>query len=156
MTSKGCILAAFLLLSSGSLIGQNGLVVVSLTVKLNGKVERLPDAVTLSYDSHSVQVPIRNGHFDIPSEVLTKEKVTFSTTVGTDKIRVTDIYGGKFGSENWTLILEDRRFDVEFLPMPKGAKVRSSCVLVFESKAGERTILFDSHCRSKSPRDPKS
>jgi len=147
--AKSCVLGALLLVSNGSLVAQNGPGVVNLAVKVNGKAEKPPDAVTLSYDGHSLKLPIRDGHFDVPSEVLTKQKVTLSTKVGADKIRITDIHGGKFTNEDWTLILEDHRFGVEYQPIPKGAKVWSSCVVVFESKTAEGTVLFDPHCRSK-------
>jgi hypothetical protein len=151
VTGKGCVLSALLWVCSVSLAGQSGPAVVNLTVKVNGKEEKLPDAVMVSYDGHSLRLPIQDGHFEVPPEVLRKEKVTFWMTVGADKIRIVDVHGGKFGNEKWTLILEDHRFGAEFQPMLKGAKVRSSCVVVFESKTAEGTALIDSHCRSKSP-----
>jgi hypothetical protein len=150
MTVPRCLARAFLTLLFSVVLGaQNLPTFIDFTIMLNGEKQASPCTVTLTFEGRSVKIIVRNGRLEIPAEVLVKDKITFSATVGGDQIRISDIPGAKFENEKWTLVLEDHRFPVEFQPMPEGAKVRSSCAVVFESKSNEGTVLLDPHCRSK-------
>jgi hypothetical protein len=125
--------------------------IVKLTVKHNGREKPAPDRVTLSFDNHSVQVPVRDGKFEVPSEAAGAESVTFAADVGKDHIRISKLSGDMLALEHWTLLLADRRYhDYYVSDVPKGTNIRESCVLVLESvHADPGTVVFNPHCRSR-------
>jgi len=130
---------------------REGPLVVKLTVKHDGKDEPPPDQVTISFDSHSAQLPVRDGSFEVPPEFVKADEVTFAAEVGGDHIRITNLRGTMFSMEDWTLVLAERRFDEDHRwVIPKGTDVRSSCILEFESQDADPGIeVFDPNCRSK-------
>ncbi|MGA2481488.1 MAG: hypothetical protein ABSF92_00010 [Candidatus Acidiferrales bacterium] len=142
----GVLLLSFLLSAA-----QKGAVVVELIVKHDGQEKPAPDHVTLSFDHHSLQIPVREGKFEVPPEVVGAQKVAFAADVEGDHIRVAGISGRKFVRGNWTLLLAQRDYGEEYRwVLPKRTDVRSSCILEFEPDNGEGTFVFVPHCRSKS------
>jgi len=140
-----------LLLLSLPAATQEGPLVVKLTVKHDGKEKPPPDQVTLSFDSHSAQLPVRDGKFKVPAEFAKAHEVTFAADLGGDHIQITNVSAKLFSNEDWTLVLADRRYGDEYRWVaPKGTHIRSSCILVFESKGKDpATAMLDPHCRSK-------
>jgi len=152
--ARGGALVALVLVICSALAAQGKPLTVSLTVKHNGKVVPAPDHVALSFDHRSITMPVQNGRFQVPPEIVSAENVKFSAIADGEQIH-TGMKGGKFEDDIWTLILEDRGFDDQFQPIPKGIRVRSSCILTFESETTEGTFLFDPHCRSRIGRQSK-
>jgi hypothetical protein len=132
-------------------IAQEGPMVVKLTVKHDGQEKPAPDHVTLSFDKHSVQVSVREGKFEVPTEATGAHRITFATDVGDDHIRVSKLSGKVLAMENWTLLLAERRYDDDHQwAVPKGTNIPASCMLVFDSvHADPGTVVFDPHCRSR-------
>ena len=132
-------------------VAQQKAAIVNLVVKHNGKQKPAPDRVTLSFSEHSVQIPVRDGRFEVPPEFVNAQKVTFAVDVEGDHILVSDLSGTLFTADNWTLLLAKRRYDEDYRSaIPKGAVVRRSCILVFESQDTDPgTVLFCSACRTR-------
>jgi hypothetical protein len=152
MIAKWYGLAVLLgVLSLPSAAQSAGPVLVKLTVKHNGKEVPTPDRVTLNFDSHVLQILLQNGRFKVPAEVFALKEVSFSAVVDGNRIR-TVIPGTKFTQDMWTLLMADRHYDQDYASaVPKGAKVRSSCIMVFESLTTDPgTVQFDPHCRTKN------
>jgi len=124
---------------------------VKLTVKRDGEERPVPDYVTLSFDKRSERIPVRDGKFEVPSEFATAKKLTFATDLEGDHILISDLYSSKFVHENWTILLAERDYGEDYKwAVPKGADIRSSCILVFDPvHTGDGTFVFVSHCRSK-------
>lgn len=142
----GVLLLSFLLSAA-----QEGAMVVKLTVKHDGQEKPAPDQITLRFDDHSLQIPIRDGKFEVPPEVISAHKVALVADVGGDHIRVTGISGKKFVRASWTLLLAERAYSDDYQwVVPKGADIHCSCVLAFDSGEGDGTAVFVPRCRSKS------
>jgi hypothetical protein len=148
--SKLGVVGTLLLLLLPS-IAQEGPMVVKLTVKHDGQEKPAPGHVTLSFDKHSVQVPVRDGKFEVPSEAAGAHRVTFVADVGDDHIQISKLSGKVLAMENWTLLLAERRYDDDHQwAVPKGTNIPASCMLVFDSvHADPGTVVFDPHCRSR-------
>ncbi len=133
------------------LVGQEKAAVVKLVVKHDGKEEPTPDHVTLSIDKHSVQIPVRAGRFEVPPEFVSAPKVTFAVDVEGDHILVPNLSGTLFTAEDWALLLAERRYDEDYRSaVPRGAVIRRSCILVFESPDMDPgRVVFYSACRTK-------
>jgi hypothetical protein len=132
-------------------VAQQKAAIVNLVVKHNGKEKPTPDHVTLSIDKHSVQIRVRDGRFEVPAEFVSSEKVTFAVDVEGDHILVADLSGTLFTADDWTLLLAERRYDEAYRSVvPKGAVIRRSCILVFESQDMDPgTVVFCSACRTR-------
>jgi hypothetical protein len=117
---------------------------------------RPPESLKLTYEDNFIDIPIQKGQFAVPPDVFRINDVTLEIVVGQDLIRISGINGNKFLASDWTLVLEDRQFSKEFRPLPKEAKARSSCVLVFESATGDGTVLFSSSCRTRRKIAPQT
>jgi len=144
------VVGALLLLSLPAAT-QQGPLVVRLTVRHDGKEKPPPDQITISFDGHSAQIPVRDGKFKVPPEFTKANEVIFATDIGGDHILVTNLSGKLFSQEDWTLLLAERRYEQEHQSViPKGTDIRSSCILVFESQHGDAgAAVFSPHCRSK-------
>jgi hypothetical protein len=118
-------------------------------VKLNGEPVAPSNQINLTVGNHSIQVPFQNGRFEAPLEVLQAGSVGFSIVVGKDRVQIEGIYGGKFTSDEWTLMLADKRFPDDYRRGINRSDIRSSCVLVFDSEYWEGTVLTATRCRSK-------
>ena len=130
---------------------KEGNVVVKLTVKRDGHEQPPPDHVVIIIDKQSVQVPVRRGTFEIPADLATALEVTFTTNVGGDAVRISKLPGKAFTRGSWTLLLAARRYDKDYQwVVPKGAAVRQSCILAFDTLRGDPgTAVFVPNCQSK-------
>lgn len=135
------------LLCTAAAAGPTASGIVTLVVKHNGKVEPAPDIINVSFDGQSRTLVVRAGRFQVPPEVLRSEKVTVSMVIGQELICIPDIRGGQFGIEDWTLMLEDKRFPDEFQYRARGAAARRACGVIFQSRNSEGTTYLVWHCR---------
>lgn len=142
------ILALLTILPFGPTSGQTNHTFVTLRVKHDGKTIPPPGQVTLIFNGRSLGVPLRRGQFEVPHAALRAKQVRLLATVGGERIHISGIYGSAFQQDEWTLVLADHQYDTDNQwAVPKGTSVRSSCILVFESKSAEGTSLFEPHCR---------
>jgi hypothetical protein len=141
-----------LLLSLVQSAGQQGPTIVNLTVIHNGRKRPAPAEIRASFGAHSLRIPLRDGRFEVPPELTAAPRVTLDTYAEGDHIRITHITGTDFTQEDWTLVLADRAYDDEYQwAVPKGASVRASCMLAFESvHTDPGRVLYERHCRSKN------
>jgi hypothetical protein len=125
--------------------------VVKLTVKHDGKEEPAPDHVTLGFDKHSVQVPVRNGKFEVPAEAAGAQMFMFVADVGDNHIRISRLSSKDLAMERWTLIMAERRYDDDYQwAVPKGTNIPASCMLVLDSPhVDPGIVVFDAHCRTR-------
>lgn len=132
--------------------GQTKRSYVTLSVKHNGALLPSPKRVMLVFDSHSLSLTLQRGRFEVPRAALTKKNIHLLARVGDEQIRISGIYGSALRQDQWTLILADQTYDADNQwIVPKGASVRSSCILTFESSTAEGTLLFQPHCRYPLP-----
>ena len=96
-------------------------------------------------------MPIKDGTFEVPSEVLKAARtdlVAVEMNLPKDGIHI-PLSAYDFNNHTWKLILDDWRFPKEYQNViPKGSDTRSACVLVFSGN-GEDTFLLDVNCRHK-------
>jgi hypothetical protein len=132
-------------------VGQDGPMVIKLNVIHDGQEKSAPDHVTLFFNSHSVQILVRNGKFEVPAEAIGADKITFVTDIGDDHVQISKLSGKVLAMENWTLLLAERRYGDDYQwAVPKATKISASCMLVFDSvHADPGTVAFDPHCRSR-------
>lgn len=133
--------------------GRDGAMTVKLTVKLNGKRLPAPRAVTLSFKGRSRTVPVHNGEFGVPALALTAKTVTVSFDASGERIQIPSIREQKLEEESWTILLADTGYGEEYdWLIPKGADIRSSCILEFSSiDSDPGTGVFVRGCRQKLP-----
>jgi hypothetical protein len=124
---------------------------IVLKIRHNGKAKSPPTQVIVEFDGRSAQLPLRNDGFEVAPEVRTAKKVTISFSLKKEQIRIPDINGSKFNATHWTVLLEDKTFGPDYAwAAPKGARVASSCVLVFELTDSDGTAAFIPDCRTKT------
>ncbi|HEV2491062.1 MAG TPA: energy transducer TonB [Candidatus Acidoferrales bacterium] len=140
--TKSCDLVA-------TILARNQPVNIHFDVQLNDEPVPPPAAVNLSFNGRSLSLPIQNGQFTVPLDVVRAKSVGFSLSLPLQEISTT-AEGSDFAYENWKLVLADHKFGVDFQSaIPKGAKVRSSCFLTFDSMYAEAgSSKFDSQCRT--------
>jgi hypothetical protein len=148
--------AGALLLALPAWAAQQEPVVVTFKVIHNGRTRPAPKHIRLSLNGHSLEMPIRNGKFQVPPEFLAARKVIFETDVDGSHIRLPDISGSDFTDEEWTLHLAERANNKYYQwPGSKKAYIPSTCMLQFDSVHEEPgRIYFEEHCRDKEK--PKS
>ncbi len=115
-----------------------------------GQERPTPNQITLIFDNQKLNIPIRNGAFEVPSHILTKSDVGVSTDIDHSHIR-TDVPPESFVETlAWEISIADTRYgkDVDYA-VPKGADIPKSCIIVFMPASGGGWWMFDPHCRSK-------
>jgi len=144
-------IVGMLLLSFLPSVAQQQPTIVTLAVIHNGHKRPAPTEITVSFDGHSLQIPLREGKFEAPPELVAAQHVTLETDAEGDHIR-THIAGADFTEETWTLRLAERANDDYYdWPGPKGADIRASCMLEFESiHSDPGRVHFEQHCRNKN------
>jgi TonB family protein len=132
-----------------TVLARNQPVAINFSVELNGEAIASPGQVALSVNGRPLTLPVQNGQFTVPLDVIRAKSVVFSLSLPQNEISTT-IDGSNFALENWTLRLADHKFTDDFQhAVPKGAKVRSSCFLTFDSKFAEAgSSTFDPQCRT--------
>jgi hypothetical protein len=131
---------------------ENGSVFVNLNVTKNGReLAQPPQKITLMIGQHSTEILIRQGRFEVPTEILLAaktERVGVLAIAAADQLRFS-VDAGVFQHEIWSLRLADRRFDDYTQSLiPKGESPRSICVLEFSDKHSEVSAILASHCRT--------
>ena len=136
-----------------TVLAQNQPVAVKFDVQLNGEAIAPPSAVNLNFDGHALALPLQNGQFTVPLDVVRAKSVDFALSLPGEDIRTT-VDGADFASENWTLRLADKAFGDDFQEdVPKGAKAKFACVLTFDSHyASVGSFKFDPRCRTSQKR----
>jgi hypothetical protein len=143
------LIIAFLLLSTLS-AAQEKPVEIKLTIKYNDRTVAAPDHITLSSPGRVATVTVTNGKFDVPTEISLANTWCLAATIVGSQIRMCSLSRGEFAYENWTLSLADRRYKDSAYAVPKGAEIRSSCMLVLDSQfIDPGLVVFRTHCRSK-------
>lgn len=141
-------LAVLVLMPVLFMSAQGKRVFVTLHVKYNGTMIPSPEQVTLILRGQQLTLHLEHGRFGVPPALLKAKGVQLLTQIGNEQIHISGIYGSKFQQGEWTLLLADGQYDADNQwVVPKGASVRSSCILVFESKSAEGTAIFEPHCR---------
>ena len=130
---------------------QQGPVTVSLRIVNNGHKAKLPNQMVLSTGDHSSRIAVLGGYFEVPSQFLTAKQIKLEMSIGGNHIHISHIRGMDFRKESWTLLLADRVYGEDYQSIvPKGADVRSSCIVVFDSiHTDPGVVLFEKNCRSK-------
>jgi hypothetical protein len=132
------------------LAAQEVAVSVALKIRHNGKAEPPPSQVTFEFDGRSEQLPVRNGTLQLPPEVLAAKSVSISLKLQKEQLFISGLTLSKFAGGDWSVLLEDKSFGGDYKwAIPKGAKIRSSCLLLFEPTDAEGTADFVQHCRTK-------
>ena len=124
---------------------------VNLKVIHNGRERPAPAEIKVSFGGRSLRIPVREGKFEVPSELVVAQRVTLETDVAGTHIRLVHVNGKDFTQEDWTLRLAERADDDYYAwPGPKGADIPTTCMLELESVHSDPgRVLFEQHCRSK-------
>ncbi len=123
---------------------------VNLTVMHDGQEKSSPDQITVTFDNHSIQIPVQEGKFEVPPEVANSKEVTLSIDIEHDHIQVPGIPGIAFERESWKLLLAERSYSVDFQwAVPNGTRIHNSCVLVVDSKHANGWVMTVPKCRSR-------
>lgn len=121
---------------------------IALHVKHDGKNLPSPEKVTLIFEGQSLTLPVRAGRFEVPPAALRATKLSLLTRLNHERLTISGISASELRQADWTLILADQQYDADNQwVVPKGASVRSSCIVIFESKSTEGTALFEPNCR---------
>jgi hypothetical protein len=140
------VLGVFLLLHVRGFAGQESYE-VPLSVVHNGRPSSLPFKVVVKNRGRSITVPVKAGHILVPVEMATGPALTIQARIGHDIIRIPGIPVSALGS-SWKIVLADESFGEDYEnALPKGTNVRSACLIVFEPKRGDGTVLGVSNCR---------
>lgn len=146
---KGKVIALLLLLVLPAK-AQEKPTVVKLAVMHDGQGKPTPNKITLTFNNHSIQVTVRDGEFEVPSEIKNSENFTLITDIGKDHIQLLDIPRVALQSEFWTLQLAEQRYSEDFqYAIPKGTIVSDSCILYFDSRHNENWFFTAKQCRSR-------
>ena len=131
---------------------QQNLREIRLTIKYNGRVVPNPTNITLTSDGHVVQVRVQNDKFTIPIEISQAKVWNFTAAVRNSRIQLHNLSQREMAYEDWTLLLADRRYTgTHSSEFPKGADVRSSCVLILESRhIDPGLVISQTHCRTQT------
>jgi hypothetical protein len=126
-------------------------VIVNLKVIHNGRAKGTPTEIKVSFGGHSLRIPVREGRFEAPPQLVAAQKVILETDVVGSHIRLLHINSNDFSSEDWTLRLSERVNDDYYdWPGPKGADIPTTCMVEFDSVHSDPgRVLFEEHCRTK-------
>jgi TonB family protein len=140
--TKSCDLVA-------TVLARNQPRTIKFDIQLNGEEIPLPPGISLTFGGRTLNLPIENGLFTVPIEVVRAKSVNLAFSLPEDNIS-TNVDGADFASESWTLYLADKDFGVNLqYGVPKGVKAKTSCFLEFDSKwTDPGTTTFDPQCRT--------
>lgn len=146
------IVSAFaLVLSFLPTAAQQPPAIVNLKVIHDGRVTPAPAEIKVTFGGHSLRIPVQQGKFEAPPEVVSARRVTLETDIAGTHIRLIHVNGKDFTEEEWTLRLAEHINDDYYdWPGPKEADISTTCMLELESVHSEPgRVLFEQHCRSK-------
>jgi hypothetical protein len=106
--------------------------VIRLKVFHDGQEAAAPSRITLSFDKQALKVPVENGRFAVPSQVLTAPEVGISTDMGQSHIATVIPKQSFVDVFSWEISIADKHYgkDVDYA-VPKGANITKSCIVVF-------------------------
>lgn len=132
-----------------TVLARNKPVAINFSVELNGEAIAPPNQIALSVDGRPLNLPVQNGQFTVPLDVVRAKTVGFSLSLPLQEITTT-VDGSAFASENWTLRLADKTYGDDFqYAVPNGTKVKFACLLTFDSHYSTAgSFKFDPHCRA--------
>jgi hypothetical protein len=132
------------------LMGQEKPIVIRLKVFHDGQESPTPNQITLSFDKQRLNIPVKNGTFEVPSKVLTASEVGVSADI--DKSHVSTAIPHEFFEDifSWEISIADKRYgeDVDYV-VPKGANLPRSCIIAIIPTNRDGGAMFDPHCRTK-------
>jgi hypothetical protein len=124
---------------------------VEITFTLNGVQVPAPNHVTLTIEGHDTALALNHGSFAVPRRVMQADETEyfgFSVDLSVDRLHM-DLPTHAFRSPVWTVLLNDRRFPLEYrTAIPNGWKSKSSCIFTFSGQ-GEGTYFVSHTCRTK-------
>jgi len=125
---------------------------VNVKVIHNGQEKPAPVEIVVTFEGHSLRIPVRKGRFEAPPQLIAAQKVTLETDTEGSHIRLVHLNGKDFTAESWTLRLAERaNEDYYDWPGPKEGDIPSTCMLEFDSAHSDPArVLFEQHCRSKT------
>jgi len=124
---------------------------IRFTVKHNGKTVANPDHATVTYGNHVEKVAVRTGKLEVPAEISQAKSWDLAAVIEGDRIEVKNLSQADLAYEDWTLHVADRHYQADYSSyVPKGASVRSTCILVLNSEhVDPGLVIFQTRCRSK-------
>ncbi len=122
----------------------------SIRVRLNGKPLDGPRVVTLKTKENESTVPLKQGCFKVPSNLLTETTLGVSFTLPGNKIYIPSVATAFFAGV-WDVELEDKKFG-NAIALPKHFRARQGCVVVFHTGDEPERGLSVMPCRSPLPR----
>jgi hypothetical protein len=148
---KSMLISAFLLVSIHCAAQQKP-TEIKLRIKHNGQIVANPDRITLTDGDHVENVAVRNGKFEVPGEISHAKSWRFTVVIRGYQIQIRNLSQSELAYADWTLLVADHRYNGEYASeFPRGADIRSSCVLVLESEhIDPGLVISQTHCRSKS------
>lgn len=149
VVAMGTLLLSFF--SAFSAAAQHSPTIINLKIIHNGRELPCPAEINVSFGGRSLRIPVREGKFEAPPELVVAQRVTLETDIGSSHIRLVHLNGEDFTQEDWTLRLAERANDDYYdWPGPKAADIPTTCMLEFESiHSDPGRVLFEQHCRSK-------
>ena len=106
-------LAAVFLLLTTCCAGQEKTLEIKLTIKHNGQMVRNPGHVTLRSGDHMESVAVRDGKFEIPTEISRAKSWRLSLLIKDSQIEIGNLSPRDLSYENWILHFADRRYSEE-------------------------------------------
>lgn len=122
---------------------------LSIQVRLNGELLKGPQAITLRSKQGENTVIVEEGCFKVPPALLAEKALDVVFTVPRNKIHLSAIPIGFF-ADPWEVDLEDKKFDSSDVVLPKHARVKESCAVLFHVGEPE-TVISESRCRTPLP-----
>jgi hypothetical protein len=123
---------------------------IMLVVNINAIYIPSPDEIKITLNNHSVQVPVRNSRFDVPSEIAkTKDKIIIEMCVNDEIIRLA-FSNNDFVFEYWKIYLADKAYseNLEFDVKPE-VNVPSLCVVLVDNRKLAAITGVFRECRKK-------
>ena len=131
-------------------VGQGKPSVIRLKVFHNGQERPNPNQITLIFDKKKLAIPIKNGAFEVPSQLPFASDVEIIADIDQSRI-MTSIPPESFVDMfSWEISIADKRYGKDvYYAVPKGAEIPKSCIFVFIPLNSDGWWMFDPHCRSK-------
>lgn len=117
-----------------------------LHVRLNGKALDDPRTITLKTKDTETSLSLQGGCFMVPPALLKEKTLDVAFTVPKNKVDLSDI-SSTFFRDAWEIdLLDDKRFRSDVV-LPKHARIKEACFVVFHGSEPERQ-LSETGCRS--------
>jgi hypothetical protein len=131
-------------------LGQVKPTVIRLKVFHDGQESPAPNQITLSVDKQTMRIAIKNGAFEVPTQVLTAPDVAVSADIDQSHVSTAIPHDSFENIFSWEISIADKRYgkDVDYI-IPKGANLPRSCIIAFIPLNRDGWAMFDPRCRSK-------